>query len=149
MRYALATDLVDDPARIALFEKAHQALWPEVREHLRTEGVLALEIYRLGTRLFMLMEVDPAVYSAEAMAAAALANPAMVRWNALLEDCLLPVPGAAPNEKWAPLQRIFQLVRLPLFLMSVTSHSLSEELRGSFSPPLAMRNSTPEPGLTT
>ena len=63
MRYALALDLVDDTAKIAAYEKAHEAIWPEVRQHLRTEGVLDMEIYRLGTRLFMLMEVDPAVYS--------------------------------------------------------------------------------------
>ena len=34
MRYALALDLVDDAQRIADYEKAHERIWPEVRDHL-------------------------------------------------------------------------------------------------------------------
>jgi L-rhamnose mutarotase len=109
MRYALALDLVDDPAKIAAYEAAHTAIWPEVRQHLRTEGVLDMEIYRLGTRLFMLMEVDPAVYSEEAMAAAALANPAIVKWEALMGAYQQPTPWTAQGRKWMPMERIFDL----------------------------------------
>lgn len=109
MRYALALDLVDDPARIAEYEKAHAVIWPEVRQHLVTEGVLNMEIYRLGTRLFMLMEVDPSVYSEEAMAAAALANPAIVKWEALMWTYQRPTPWTPRGEKWVPMQRIFTL----------------------------------------
>jgi L-rhamnose mutarotase len=109
MRYALALDLVDDPAKIAAYEKAHEAIWPEVREHLRAEGVLDMEIYRLGTRLFMLMEVDPAVYSEDAMRAASLANPAIVKWEALMGSYQVPTPWTPAGEKWAPMARIFSL----------------------------------------
>lgn len=109
VRYALALDLVDDPQRIADYEKAHEKIWPEVREHLRGQGVLQMEIFRLGTRLFMVMEVDPAVYSAERMAQASLDNPAIVRWETLMWTYQAPTPWTPSGEKWVPMAKIFDL----------------------------------------
>jgi L-rhamnose mutarotase len=109
MRYALALDLVDDAKRIADYEKAHEKIWPEVREHLLGQGVTSMEIYRLGTRLFMVMEVDPAVYDAQAMAQASLNNPAIVRWETLMWIYQVPTPWTPAGEKWVPMQRIFDL----------------------------------------
>jgi len=109
MRYALALDLVDDAQNIAAYEKAHVSIWPEVRDHLRAEGVLDMEIYRLGTRLFMLMEVDPVVYSADSMRVASLANPAIVQWEALMGSYQQPTPWTTGGEKWTPMARIFSL----------------------------------------
>ena len=93
MRYALALDLVGDPQKIAAYEQAHQKIWPAVRDHL----------------LSMLMEVDPSVYSAERMASAALSNPAIVQWEALMGSYQLPTPWAAAGDKWTPMHRIFSL----------------------------------------
>jgi L-rhamnose mutarotase len=109
MRYALALDLVDDIAKIDAYEKAHLAIWPEVRRHLRAEGVLHMEIYRLGTRLFMLMDVDPAVYSAESTAAAALADPTLVEWEKMMDRYQRPTPWAVKGDKWTPMQRVVSL----------------------------------------
>jgi L-rhamnose mutarotase len=109
MRYALALDLVNDPALIAEYEKAHEKIWPEVRDHLHAQGVENMEIYRLGTRLFMLMEVNPAVYTPEAMAAASSGNPVIVKWEALMGTYQLATPWTPAGEKWAPMQRIFSL----------------------------------------
>lgn len=108
-RYALALDLVDDEASIAAYEKAHEAIWPEVRQHLLSQGVLQMEIFRLGTRMFMVMEVDPAVYSEEAMARASLANEAIVRWEALMWTYQAPTPWTPQGQKWVPMRRIFNL----------------------------------------
>jgi len=109
VRHALALDLVDDAQRIADYEKAHEHIWPEVRMHLLAHGVLDMEIYRLGTRLFMVMEVDPLVYSAERMAQAAQDNPTIVRWEALMGRYQAPTPWSVPGQKWTPLARIFSL----------------------------------------
>lgn len=109
MRYALALDLVDDEAKIAAYEKAHESIWPEVREHLFAHGVLGMEIYRLGTRMFMVMEVDPTVYRQEAMAQASLANEAIVRWETLMWTYQAPTPWTPAGQKWAPMRRIFTL----------------------------------------
>lgn len=109
MRYALALDLVDDAQRIAEYEQAHQRIWPEVRDHLRAQGVLGMEIYRLGTRLFMVMEVDPAVYSPQAMDAASLSNPTIQRWEELMWNYQRPTPWTPMGEKWVFMTRIFDL----------------------------------------
>ncbi len=109
VRYALALDLVDDAQRIADYEKAHEKIWTEVREHLRGQGVLQMEIYRLGTRLFMVMEVDSAVYSAERMAQASLDNPAIVRWETLMWTYQAPTPWTPSGEKWVTMAKIFDL----------------------------------------
>jgi L-rhamnose mutarotase len=109
MRYALALDLVDDPQRIADYEKAHENIWPEVREHLQVHGVIGMEIYRIGTRMFMVMDVDEAVYDAAAMALATQTNPAIVRWETLMWTYQAPTPWTPAGEKWVPMQQIFRL----------------------------------------
>ena len=109
LRYALALDLVDDEIQIAAYEKAHEAIWPEVREHLLVQGVLHMEIYRLGTRLFMVMDVDPTVYSEEAMARASLENEAIVRWETQMWSYQAPTPWTPAGQKWVPMRRIFNL----------------------------------------
>jgi L-rhamnose mutarotase len=109
VRYALALDLVDDEAKIAAYEKAHESIWPEVREHLLAQGVLAMEIYRLGTRMFMVMEVNPAVYAEERMARASLENEAIVRWETLMWTFQSPTPWTPAGQKWVRMRRVFQL----------------------------------------
>lgn len=57
-RYCLALDLLDDAEKIAEYQRLHQRIWPEVAAHLRQHGIVDMEIYRLGARLFMVMEVN-------------------------------------------------------------------------------------------
>ncbi len=109
MRYALALDLVNDAQRIAQYEQAHATIWPQVRDHLGAHGVLAMEIYRLGTRLFMVMDVDDAVYDAAAMAQAATSNPVIAHWEALMWTCQAPTPWTPVGEKWVAMREIFSL----------------------------------------
>lgn len=109
-RYALALDLVNDAQKIAEYERAHQVIWPEVRDHLRAQGVIDMEIYRLGTRLFMVMEVNPKAYSTEAMASASQANPVIVKWEELMWTYQVPTPWTHAGEKWVPMTRIFSLL---------------------------------------
>ena len=109
MRHCLALDLVNDAQRIAEYELAHQAIWPEVRDHLRQHGVLAMEIYRLGTRLFMVMDVDDVVYDAAVMAQASRSNPVIAKWEALMWTYQTPTTWTPVGEKWVSMARIFDL----------------------------------------
>lgn len=109
MRYALALDLVDDALRIAEYEKAHERIWPAVRDHLREQGVLQMQIYRLGTRLFMVMDVDPTVYSAESMAQASSMKPVIMEWERLMWAYQVPTPWTPPGTKWMAMPCIFDL----------------------------------------
>lgn len=109
MHHCLALDLKDDPALIAEYEAHHRAVWPEVLAHLRAHGVLKLDIYRLGTRMVMLMETDDAVFDAARMAAAEHENPRIAAWEALMWRFQAPTPFTPDGQKWTPMQRIFRL----------------------------------------
>src|SRR5438270_11147156 len=55
-RYCLALDLADDPQLIREYKRHHENAWPEILQSLRDSGIEDLEIYLLGTRLFMIIE---------------------------------------------------------------------------------------------
>ncbi|WP_296228130.1 L-rhamnose mutarotase [Ralstonia sp. UBA689] len=113
MRYCLALDLKDDAALIAAYEAHHQRIWPEVARHLHEHGVIGMEIYRLGTRMVMLMDTDDAVYNADRMAAAASTDPKLIEWETLMWQFQAPTPWTPAGQKWIPMTRIFDLQQQP------------------------------------
>jgi len=113
MRYCLALDLKDDAALIATYEAHHQRIWPEVARHLREHGVTGMEIYRLGTRMVMLMETDDAIYDAERMALATDTDPKIREWETLMWQFQAPTPWTPAGQKWIPMSRIFDLQQQP------------------------------------
>ena len=112
MRICQALDLVDSPALIAEYQAHHQRIWPEVAAHLRQHGILDMEIYRLGTRLFMVMEVSD-TFDPTAFAEASDANPHIQRWEALMWHYQLPTPWTPPGDKWVTMDRLFSLADQP------------------------------------
>ena len=107
-RYCLALDLKDDPKLIAEYERYHEKIWPEITRSIKAAGIEGLEIYRLGTRMFMVMEVNDQ-FSPEAKARADVANPKVREWEELMWRFQKPLPEANPGEKWLPMKRIFSL----------------------------------------
>ncbi len=104
----LALDLVDSPEKIAEYQRLHQQIWPEVATHLRYHGVVNMEIYRLGNRLFMVMEVNQQFDTAK-FAEASLRDPNIQRWEALMWQFQQPTPWTPAGEKWVAMERIFSL----------------------------------------
>lgn len=109
MRHCLTLDLRDDPALIARYEAHHREVWPEVLAHLRRQGVCALDIFRLGTRLVMLMDTDDAVFDAQRMAVAERDDPRLREWEALMWQFQAPTPWTPTGAKWTPMLSIFHL----------------------------------------
>ena len=91
-RFCQALDLIDSPALIAEYQQQHQRIWPGIAAHLREHGILDMEIYRLGTRLFMIVEVS-ADFDAAGFDAASLNNPEVQRWEALMWHYQAATPG--------------------------------------------------------
>lgn len=108
MRHCLALDLHDDPERIAAYERHHRTVWPEVLAHLRAHGVREMELFRVGTRLVMVMDTDDA-FDAGAMAAAERDDTRLRDWEALMWTFQKATPWTPPGAKWTPMQRIFRL----------------------------------------
>jgi len=107
-RYCLALDLKDDPDLIAEYKRYHAKIWPEIRRSIKDSGVEDMEIYLLGTRLFMIMEVNPS-FSFEAKMKADGQNPKVQEWEALMWKFQKPLPQAKPGQKWLLMERIFKL----------------------------------------
>jgi L-rhamnose mutarotase len=107
-RYCLTLDLKDDPALIAEYKRHHANVWPEVNRGIREAGIKDLEIYLLGTRLFMILEAGPE-FSFAAKAEADRANPKVQEWEELMWKFQKPLPQAKPGEKWLLMEQIFKL----------------------------------------
>jgi L-rhamnose mutarotase len=107
-RYCLTLDLKDDPALIAEYKRHHEHIWPEIDTSLRESGIQDAEIYLLGTRLFMILEVDDD-FSFEAKAKADQENAKVCEWEELMWKFQRPLPQAKPGEKWLLMERIFKL----------------------------------------
>jgi len=107
-RFCLTLDLKDDPQLIAEYKKYHENILPEITESIRESGIEDMEIYLLGTRMFMVMEVNDA-FSFEKKAKADRANPKVQEWEQLMWKFQQALPQARPGEKWLRMERIFKL----------------------------------------
>ena len=109
MRHCLMLDLRDDPGLIKEYEDRHRVIWPEVAAHLRSQGVTGMQIYRLGTRLCMVMDTDDAVFDAERMAHATATDPRLIAWEDLMWRFQAPTPWTPAGVKWVAAEPIFDL----------------------------------------
>lgn len=107
-RYCLTLDLQDDPELIAEYKKYHERIWPEITRSIKDAGIEDMEIYLLGTRMFMVLETNDC-FSFEAKANADQSNPKVQAWEELMWKFQKPLPQAAPGEKWLLMERIFKL----------------------------------------
>jgi L-rhamnose mutarotase len=107
-RYCLTLDLKDDATLIAEYRKYHEKIWPEITKSIRDSGIEDMEIYLLGTRMFMIMEVNEQ-FSFEAKTAADENNPKVQEWERLMWRFQQALPQASPGEKWMKMERIFKL----------------------------------------
>ena len=107
-RFCFALDLKSDPSLIAEYRKYHEKIWPEIMQGLKASGIEDLEIYLLGTRMFMIMEVNQS-FSFEKKAKADEQDPKVQAWEQLMWKFQEALPEAKPGEKWLRMERIFKL----------------------------------------
>jgi len=115
-RTCFAVDLKDDPQVIESYKRWHAPGGPPagVTRSLRDAGIAVLEIYLIGNRLFMIMEVEPH-YSADAKARADATNEDVQRWNALMDTLQQSLPFASDVSagKWRQMECIYTLAAQP------------------------------------
>lgn len=107
-RFCLALDLKDDPKLIAEYKRYHKKIWPEITRSIKDAGIEDMEIYLLGTRMFMIMEVSED-FSFEAKTETDRRNPKVQEWENLMWRFQKALPQAKPGEKWMRMDRIFKL----------------------------------------
>ncbi len=106
--FCFTLDLKNDPALIAEYRKYHEKIWPEITESIKNSGIVDMEIYLLGTRMFMIMEVNE-TFSFEKKAIADQGNPKVQEWEQLMWKFQQSLPQAKPGQKWLLMERIFKL----------------------------------------
>jgi L-rhamnose mutarotase len=107
-RFCLTLDLKNDPTLIAEYKRYHEKIWPEITRSIRDSGIEDMEIYLLGTRMFMIMEVNED-FSFEAKAKTDASNAKVQEWEKLMWKFQQALPTAKPGEKWILMDKIFQL----------------------------------------
>jgi L-rhamnose mutarotase len=107
-RFCLTLDLKNDPVLIAEYKRYHKKVWPEIINSLKDAGVADMEIYSLGTRMFMIMEVDES-FSFAKKAKMDLENPKVREWEDLMGRFQNPPANASPVERWQVMEKVFEL----------------------------------------
>lgn len=109
-RYCQTLDLRNDPELIATYRKLHsqEGIWPEIMEGIRKAGILEMEIYLLGTRLFMIVEMPEELQWDEVMQRMG-SYPRQAEWEALSARYQQADSNAGSAEKWKLMERIFHL----------------------------------------
>lgn len=107
-RHCFALDLIDDKSLIAEYEELHKNVWPEIKSSIMQSGIIAMEIYRFGNRLFMIMEVNNEFDFATKSALDA-ANRKVQEWEELMWKYQQPLSGSGKGEKWMLMEKIFEL----------------------------------------
>lgn len=109
-RYCQTLELKNDAELIKEYVKRHSRVeaWPEIREGIRSVGILEMEIYIWGERLFMIVET-PLDFDWDTAMAKLATLPRQQEWEEYMSIFQQCVSGATSNEKWQMMERMFYL----------------------------------------
>ncbi len=107
-RYALALDMVNDPAFIQEYIALHKIVRPEIALSIREAGILNMEIFHIADRLFMIMETEDN-FSFEKKAKMDQENPLVQAWENQVWKFQKALAIAKTGEKWVLMEKIFNL----------------------------------------
>lgn len=107
-RYCQMLNLKNDAALIAEYRKRHSEgkVWPETLAAIREVGILEMEIYILGTNLFMIVET-PLDFDWDTAMARMATLPRQAEWEEYMSVFQQAEPGASSAEKWQLMDRMF------------------------------------------
>jgi L-rhamnose mutarotase len=106
----MALDLRDDESLITAYEQYHQpdGIWPEIPAGIREAGIVDMQIYRIGARLFMIVDYEETT-DLKTTFASMQAMPRQTEWAALMAGFQKTLPGAQEGEHWASMKPVFLL----------------------------------------
>ena len=109
-RYCRTMELKPDDTLIREYIRRHSEgeVWTEILDGIREVGILEMEIYLLGTRLFMIVET-PLDFDWDTAMARLGTLPRQAEWEdymAIFQGCKV---GDTADEKWKMMDRMFYL----------------------------------------
>jgi L-rhamnose mutarotase len=105
-KIAYTIDLQDYPKLIEEYIEYHRNVWPEVQDGLKSVGLIEMNIYRLGLRMFMVMEVADDFDVATGLPAYLKTHPKCQQWEDMMDKYQSPLPDAKSGEKWSEMNNI-------------------------------------------
>ena len=109
-RYCQTLSLRDNPELIAAYKKAHskEEAWPEIRAGICEVGILEMEIYIIGSKLFMIVET-PLDFDWNTAMEKLAKLPRQAEWEDYVAKFQQCAEGATSDEKWQMMERMFYL----------------------------------------
>jgi len=109
-RFCKTLELNNDPQLIADYKKVHAKgnAWPEITQGMKDVGILDMEIYIIGARLFMIMDTVPDFDHEKAMAELAK-KPRQQEWETYVSKFQKTSADASADEKWQLMERIYKI----------------------------------------
>lgn len=109
-RYCQTLSLKENPELIAEYKKRHRQenAWPEILAGIKEVGILEMEIYILGSRLFMIVET-PLDFDWETAMKRLCTLPRQQEWEDYMSIFQQAAEGASSAEKWQLMERMFKL----------------------------------------
>lgn len=109
-RYCLTLELKDDPKLIKEYRHWHDGknIWPEIPKGIREVGITDMEIYLVGTKLFMIIEAGSDFDFSKQMSKLT-ELPRQKEWEAFVSKFQKSSSDAKSSEKWKMMERIFKL----------------------------------------
>lgn len=109
-RYCQTLELRDNPELIKEYRRRHsrEHVWREILDGIRQVGILEMELYILGTRLFMIVET-PLDFDWETAMARLATMPRQAEWEDYMAEFQLVKQGLSSAEKWQLMERMFYL----------------------------------------
>lgn len=110
VHYCRTLELRDNPELIKEYRRRHEKgnVWQEIIDGIRQVGILEMEIYILGTRLFMIVET-PADLDLDAAMNKLATLPRQAEWEAYMSELQDTSADATSDEKWQMMERMFYL----------------------------------------
>lgn len=111
-RFCQTLDLKDNPELIAEYRRRHSEgeAWSEIMEGIKSVGILEMEIYLVGTRLFMIVET-PLDFDWDSAMSRLATLPRQQEWEDYMSEFQVAAQGASSDEKWRMMERIFYLYK--------------------------------------
>lgn len=101
-------DLIDDQRLINEYLETHRNVWPEITQGIRSVGISRMDIYLLGNRMVMLLEMPDDIDFDTAMQKLATL-PRQAEWEDYVGRYQQCLPGSTSAGKWKKMTQIFSL----------------------------------------
>ena len=109
-RFCKTLTLKDDAQLIEDYKKVHAKgeAWPEITQGMVDVGIVDMEIYITGSRLFMIMDTVPE-FDHEAAMTELATKPRQSEWEAYVSKFQRTSAESSADEKWQLVERIYKL----------------------------------------